>query len=153
MPPSVVLEADHIVPVSKNGSDDIDNLITSCFDCNRGKSNRELTTLPQTTVEKTEQLKEKEQQYKEYRKVLAKVKAREKSEIDSIDEIYSSYFPLWELNDRFKNSSLKTFIKMLGVDSVQSAMHTACQRIHNDSKAIKYFCGICWNRINEKGNA
>ena len=36
-PPNVVLEVDHIIPKSKSGSDDIDNLITSCFDCNRSK--------------------------------------------------------------------------------------------------------------------
>ena len=41
--PTVLLEIDHIKPVSKNGDDDITNLITSCFDCNRGKSDRELS--------------------------------------------------------------------------------------------------------------
>jgi 5-methylcytosine-specific restriction endonuclease McrA len=37
MAPDVILEVDHINPVSKNGSGDILNLITSCYDCNRGK--------------------------------------------------------------------------------------------------------------------
>lgn len=41
--PNVLLEVDHIKPVSKQGEDDITNLITSCFDCNRGKSDRELS--------------------------------------------------------------------------------------------------------------
>ena len=41
--PDVLLEVDHIKPVSKDGEDDITNLITSCFDCNRGKSDRELS--------------------------------------------------------------------------------------------------------------
>jgi hypothetical protein len=36
-PPDVVLELDHIHPRSKGGGDDLTNLITSCFDCNRGK--------------------------------------------------------------------------------------------------------------------
>ncbi len=40
--PDVVLNCDHIEPVSKGGEDDILNLATSCFDCNSGKSNREL---------------------------------------------------------------------------------------------------------------
>ena len=38
--PDVVLEVDHIIPVSKGGDNDISNLITSCFECNRGKSNK-----------------------------------------------------------------------------------------------------------------
>jgi hypothetical protein len=36
-PPDVVLECDHIHPVSKGGSDESLNLITSCYACNRGK--------------------------------------------------------------------------------------------------------------------
>jgi hypothetical protein len=36
-PPDVILEVDHIHPVSKGGTDDTINLITSCYDCNRGK--------------------------------------------------------------------------------------------------------------------
>jgi len=35
------LEVDHRVPVSKGGSDDMDNLQTLCFDCNRGKGDKE----------------------------------------------------------------------------------------------------------------
>ena len=38
--PDVVLNIDHIEPVSKGGTNDILNLITSCFECNSGKSNR-----------------------------------------------------------------------------------------------------------------
>ena len=35
--PDVALNIDHIKPISKGGTDDILNLITSCFDCNNGK--------------------------------------------------------------------------------------------------------------------
>lgn len=38
----VVLEVDHVRPISRGGGDEPDNLLTACFDCNRGKSNREL---------------------------------------------------------------------------------------------------------------
>jgi len=37
----VILEVDHIVPVSKGGTNDLNNLITSCRECNRGKGARE----------------------------------------------------------------------------------------------------------------
>ena len=36
------LEADHIVPRSRNGSDRVSNLITACQQCNKKKSNRSL---------------------------------------------------------------------------------------------------------------
>jgi hypothetical protein len=35
--PGVELNIDHRTPVSKGGSDEIDNLITSCAECNLGK--------------------------------------------------------------------------------------------------------------------
>lgn len=41
--PEVVLNVDHIEPVSKGGSNDISNLITSCFECNNGKGNKKLS--------------------------------------------------------------------------------------------------------------
>lgn len=39
-PPEVILEVDHIHPVSKGGLDDLTNLLASCYDCNRGKRAR-----------------------------------------------------------------------------------------------------------------
>lgn len=41
-PPEVILEVDHIDPRALGGSDDEINLITSCADCNRGKSAKRL---------------------------------------------------------------------------------------------------------------
>lgn len=35
--PDVVLEIDHIKPLSKGGTDELDNLATACFACNHGK--------------------------------------------------------------------------------------------------------------------
>lgn len=38
--PYVVLEIDHKIPRSKGGSWKLENLITSCFECNRGKGDK-----------------------------------------------------------------------------------------------------------------
>lgn len=40
--PGVVLEVDHRIPVSKGGTNDESNLMTLCFDCNRGKGTNDL---------------------------------------------------------------------------------------------------------------
>lgn len=36
----VRLECDHIVPISRGGSNDIENLATACFTCNRSKRDK-----------------------------------------------------------------------------------------------------------------
>lgn len=36
--PDVELQIDHLVPVARGGTDDFENLVTSCADCNSGKS-------------------------------------------------------------------------------------------------------------------
>lgn len=46
------IEVDHIIPRSKGGCDSEDNLITSCFSCNRGKAAKLLTSeeLPKADI-------------------------------------------------------------------------------------------------------
>lgn len=39
-PPEVILETDHIIPISEGGETSKDNLITSCRECNRGKGKK-----------------------------------------------------------------------------------------------------------------
>lgn len=41
--PDVVLQIDHITPVADGGTNDILNLVTSCRECNSGKSDRRLS--------------------------------------------------------------------------------------------------------------
>lgn len=41
--PNVSLEVDHVVPVAKGGTNDIENLVTSCWECNIGKGTHEVT--------------------------------------------------------------------------------------------------------------
>lgn len=41
--PDIALQCDHVEPVSKGGTNDILNLLTSCVECNIGKSNRRLS--------------------------------------------------------------------------------------------------------------
>jgi len=149
-PPSVILEVDHIVPVIKGGKNNIDNLLTACFDCNRGKGKSELNTLPETTENKILILKEKEKQYKAYSKLLKSIDNRLADECEAVDKVYTSYFPEFCLADKFKHNSLKRFISELGYIQTKNAMDKACYKINDSEGAIKYFCGICWNIINDK---
>ena len=146
-PPSVTLEVDHIEPVSKGGSNDMNNLVTACFSCNRGKTNIQLDKLPATLVENMEILKAQEEQLKEYRKFVKKIQRREKKDIEDVAKIYSEAVSEYVLSAHFKNNSLKQFLKKLPKHEVEEAMEFATTKIEDSSKMINYFCGICWTKI------
>lgn len=149
-PPNIILELDHINPVSKGGTDDINNLITSCFECNRGKNNIPLDRIPQTLHNNLEILKEKELQIKEYNKILEKIERRTQKEMTEIGAVYTGFFPKWILSENFTNNSLKRFFQYLPKKEMIDAMSYACSRIKDKDKSINYFCGICWNKIKAK---
>lgn len=160
-PPEVTLEIDHIKPKSKKGNDDINNLITSCFDCNRGKSNIELKRIPNSLQLNKDILEEREKQYLEYHKVLAKIDKRINKEIQDVTIIFENNFieNNRTLTHEFKRNSIKKFIDKLGIHEVKNSMEIACCKFPNTNRrigntvydieknCIKYFCGICWNKI------
>lgn len=147
-PPSVVLEADHIDPKSKGGKDDINNLITACFDCNRGKRNIRLDKIPQKLTDNLEVLKEKENQLKEYRNFIAKIERRVEKDITEIDDIYSDQYPGWGFADNFKVITLRRFLDLMSKHEIIQALQIAFSKFPTDeTRVIRYFCGICWHRI------
>lgn len=150
-PPDVMLEIDHVKPRAKKGRDDINNLVTACFDCNRGKSSIELKTLPNTLGQNFEILREKEEQYREYQKLVNKIHRRKEAEIEAVCQVFRDCYDGSDLTDKFKNVSIKRFSQYLSVEELKEAMYIACNYISHDSEAaIKYFCGVCWNKIKGK---
>lgn len=149
-PPTVMLEIDHIDPVSKGGKCDINNYLTACFDCNRGKTNITLDKIPSKVSENLEILKIQEEQIAEYRKFIKKIDRRLKKDIGDISAIYTDVFKDYQLSTHFKNGSVKQFLRKLPKHEVVEAMEIAVGKISDSSKAINYFCGICWTKINNK---
>jgi hypothetical protein len=143
----VLLEIDHIHPVAEGGSNEIDNLVTACFDCNRGKSDRLLTAVPQSLEEKAAIVAERESQIRAYYQVLEAKKERQDEEVWSVADIFLERFAE-ESIDRDKLVSIRMFLERgLNVFEVREGMEIACARKYYTSAAWKYFCGVCWNKI------
>ena len=150
-PPNIILEVDHIHPKSKKGTNDINNLVTSCFDCNRGKKDISLSTIPTALIDNLEVMKEKLEQIKIYNSYRKKLEKIEKKRIEEVSDIYTQYFEKYILNEKFKETSIKRFLKFLPLDEVKYSMHLACRKMDDDN-APQYFCGICWNKIKALNN-
>ena len=147
-PPMVVLHVDHIQPVAKGGKNDQDNLITACEACNQGKSDRELSDIPQSLQDRAAEILEKEAQIKGYQKVLNDRKARIEEEVEQVVEMYERYVTGYTLTDKSR-VSVRMFIDRLGFHPVLDAMESACVKNIRASQEFKYFCGICWRKIKE----
>jgi hypothetical protein len=147
-PPTVPLEIDHIHPIAKGGDNSIENLITACFDCNRGKGCVSLEAIPETLIIKFEKMKVAKMQYNQYKKLLKNQKTICDAEIERVDYTFTIYFPENCLSEKFK-LSIKNFIDKLGLNEVVLSMEKSCGKINNPHEAVKYFCGICWNKIKE----
>lgn len=146
-PPSVILEVDHIVPVALGGENDQDNLVTSCFNCNRGKAARSLDAVPQSLSSKAAEIAEREEQLRGYSAIMAA--RRERLE----DDVWAA-FAHWrgqEKTTHDKFNSMKRFIDSLGLDTVLDAIDLAmaARTNYGQNAEWRYFCGICWNKIKE----
>lgn len=146
-PPAVILEIDHVTPVAEGGCDFEDNLLTACFDCNRGKGARPLSVVPLSVAEKSAIIKEREEQIAEYHKVLVARRQREDRSIDAVISFYEDAFEGWTLTDPCRES-VRYFLNNLSSFEVAGAMDLSCSKMPQDS-AWRYFCGICHNKIRE----
>lgn len=150
--PQVILEIDHIIPKSKGGTDDINNLITSCFDCNRGKGDIPLAVLriSDTRKEEIQRLREKQEQIEEYEKFLAEQKAREEQILQDINDHWASLCGNKFVLNENGFSSVRRFLDKLTPMEVKDAMSIAAYSVEDIGDRFKYFCGVCHNKIAEK---
>lgn len=133
--PSILLEIDHIKPISKNGDDDITNLITSCFDCNRGKSDREL--LDDAVVLKRkkqlDELQERREQIEmmmSWRDTLDDIKEQE---LEKLVAYINSKMSGYSINENGKKK-IKSALRKYGLsEMLESTSISADQYISMDS--------------------
>jgi hypothetical protein len=146
-PPDVILEIDHIIPVSDDGETIEENLITACFNCNRGKGVRSLTAVPKSLKDKASEIQEREAQILGYREVMQVT-------IDRIEQdawhVLSILIPesIEKGTRKAWYQSVKNFLRRLPLHEVLEAAEIANTKFPwSSAHTFKYFCGICWNKI------
>ena len=99
--PEAILEADHIKPVSKDGDNDITNLITSCRACNAGKSDRELSddTVMAKRKAQLDELQERREQIEMMMQWHSELDSLRKQELDSLVEYVNSKMVGYGINE------------------------------------------------------
>lgn len=151
--PQTILEIDHIIPKSKGGTDDINNLITSCFDCNRGKGAVPLSVLKiahDTRKKEIERFKEKQKQIEAYEKFLHEKKVKEEQILQEINDYWASLCDERFILNESGLSSVKRFLAKLTPMEVKEAISIAANAVEDVEDRFKYFCGVCHNKVAEK---
>lgn len=124
--PTVVLNADHIHPVSKGGDTDILNLITACFECNAGKKDRLLSDDTAVAKQKAQldELNLRREQIEmmlEWRNAL---KSLDSELVDIAVDAFDSETPGWHTSDSGRKTISK-HIKKFGLTAVLDAIDIA----------------------------
>lgn len=155
--PDVVLEIDHIKPVSKGGDNDIMNLVTSCKDCNRGKSNRELSddSVIKKQQAQLQELAEKKEQLEmmvEWRNSLYDL---EDEYVESIDDIFIRRTE-WGMSESGK-TKIKKLLKQFSFAEILDATEISIDYYYDGTEsswnvAFNKIGGICYTKRHENDN-
>jgi len=127
--PEVLLQVDHMEPVAKGGSDEVVNLITSCFDCNSGKSDRRISD--HSVIEKQKlQIDELQERREQLEMMLAWRNGLQDLTTETVDrlaEYWDSKTPGFKLNDQGR-AELRKMIAKYQVSEIAEAMDTAADK-------------------------
>lgn len=144
-PPDAVLEVDHIEPRAEGGGDEEGNLVTACFDCNRGKAAIPLTVVPESLLERAERIAEAEEQLAGYRAIMRDL--RERKEDDVWEVVFTLFGKRETTHDKF--NSIERFLERLEFEQVLEAARISRANMTwaGETRRFRYFCGVCWNAI------
>lgn len=111
---------DHVLAVARGGTDEDENLVAACFDCNRGKRTKILLR-PQPPPPT-------------------------KQEMDMVCSVLAGEQHI----TADKVRSIRLFIHSLGVERTVLAARKATRKMNGyNVRCFRYFCGVCWRWIKE----
>lgn len=149
--PDVMLEIDHIKPVSKGGNNNMLNLVTACFDCNRGKTNTELSddSVVKKQSKQLEELAERREQLNmllEWRTELADI---EEDCTQAVVDIFLSRTD-WGVSEHGKKN-IKKWLKNFSLNEVLEATEISIDTYYTGTEeswneAFNKVSGICYTK-------
>lgn len=139
-PTQCPLEVDHVVPEAEGGTDDPENLVTACQDCNRGKSDVPLDQKRYAARRSASQVRDHAEQVRAYLEAQRElVSARELA----LDEVMA----YWESHLAEPHYSVRGIVRHAMQDfDIQEILEAidivAGRRLNYPKPQVRYFCGI-----------
>ncbi len=145
-PPDVILHVDHINPVKLGGKNEEENLITSCSACNLGKSATPLTAVPKSLADRAAEVAEREAQVAGYAAIMEAQRQRVEDDAWRVADELQPGARKGYSRDRF--NGITYFVTHMRLHETLHPVTIAKSKFPwSETKAFKYFCGICWNRL------
>ena len=148
--PNIILHIDHITPVSKGGTNDLLNLITSCAGCNLGKSDRTLadTTIIARKRAQMEELQERREQIEmmmEWQRGLVEL---DKYLVEQVAEFWTELVEPYRLTEQGLKS-LKKLLRQNNPNEVMEAMRIATKQYlqYEDDRPTQESISHAWSKI------
>jgi len=165
-PPDVLLEVDHVTPRAAGGSDEIENLTTSCQDCNRGKPSGLLAegsarvVSPEAVAQATERI----EQARQYAEAVEQMRRLQDAHVHSVTAAWAEAFgatteerddgTFWVLTGGREFPSKATIKRLMGrglfADDLLEAVDITASRTGGDyygDEGPRYFYGVCWRMV------
>ena len=123
--PDVILQVDHIEPQAKGGGHNVINLVTSCADCNLGKSDRMLSDgqIVEAQRRQLQELSERREQLKMMAKWQKEMMNLEDEQVALLEEVWKRAVPYeWTPSGR---DIIKRTLKRFGFCETSAAIGTA----------------------------
>ena len=143
---TVTLHIDHILPVSKGGTNSQENLVTSCADCNLGKSNKIVGVVASIDYLKMKQhFSEQQMAAKESIKAHKNRQKRRKNFDQYWQEMTCTNHPYQQtMNTVF------SYVEQFGESVVYPWIEKACQKSYNEQNIGRYISGIRRSQMNQE---
>ena len=154
--PEVVLEVDHIVPVSKGGGNELMNLVTSCFDCNRGKGKKKLDDTS-TVMKQRAELDRMAERQEQARMMMQWKHEMEETDTLLVDDLIDHWISITGFEPSESNRKVMwSYYNRFGYDEVYDAIYIAVEKYFIDGDpgsaitAYQKIGGICFNRRKQR---
>lgn len=150
--PSVILEIDHIHPVSKGGNEtDILNLITSCRECNSGKGDRLIAdgSARERQVFQLKEINERREQLELLLMWKEELESLSQKSFQAILNEWDKYINPWIISEQEKKI-LNKLTNKHGVEKLFNAIRSSCDaylKYDGEGKVLRESVELAFTKI------
>ncbi|QRY48127.1 HNH endonuclease [Mycolicibacterium boenickei] len=141
--PEVKLTIDHVVPETLGGSDDPDNLVAACADCNSGKS---------SVPADAHMVADIARDALRWANAMRQAAAEFSQAVEEHPDVFAAVDAVWYRGNRPDDwcNSIDQFINAgLPIDVIVKMAEVAQNKRGDMGYRWAYFCGCCWTRVRE----